>query len=62
MNLNHLTTIKRSVQAYLNHLIQKDSFCDLVDDKDPGEIKIMEEICNLCDRVRIKYQELHNVP
>lgn len=62
MNLNQLTTIKKSLQTYLQHLTERDSFCDLVDDKNPDEIKILEEICNLCDRVCIKYQELHNVP
>ena len=58
MNLHYLTTIKRSLQAYLNHLTQKDSFCDLVDDKDQTEIKMIHDIYDLCDKVCNKYQEL----
>ena len=58
MNLKQLTTIKKNLQTYLNYLTERDSFCDLVDDKNPNEIEIMEEVCDLCDRVCIKYQDL----
>jgi len=60
MNLKQLTTIKKNIQTFLHHLHKRDSFCDLVDDKNPDEIKIMEEIYNLSEGVCIKYDELSN--
>jgi hypothetical protein len=58
MNLKQLITIQKTLQAFLNHLSERDSFCDLVDDKDQAEIEMTHDIYNLCDNICNKYREL----
>ena len=59
MNLEQLTTIQKNLQLIVDHLNEKDTFNDLVDDKDQIEIVKLQDIYKLCDCVCSKYQELY---
>ena len=59
MNLKQLINIQESLQVILDHLNEKNTFCDLVDDKDQIEITKLDDIYKLCNLVCSKYQELY---
>jgi hypothetical protein len=58
MNLKLLRDTKKNLQIILDHLNERDSLCDLVDDKDPLEIKTIDNIANLCYDIHIRCEWL----
>ena len=59
MNLKLLNDTKKNLQIILDHLNEKGSLCDLLDDKDPLEIETIENIVSLCYNLDIRYQWLN---
>jgi len=58
MNLKLLNDTMKNLQIILDHLNERDSLCDLMDDKGPLEIETIDHIANLCYNLLIRFQWL----
>lgn len=61
--MNKLSNItKLELEELLNHLNQRHSICDLVDDKSQEEISEIKEIWKLCENICFRLEEIYKNP
>lgn len=53
---------KEKLNQFLDHINQRHSVCDLVDDKDPHEIQSVKDISNLCEKISKRMEEIYKNP
>jgi hypothetical protein len=53
---------KEKLNQFLDHINQRHSVCDLVDDKDPHQIECIKNIWNLCEQISEKMEKIYTNP
>ena len=53
---------KEKLNQFLDHINQRHSVCDLVDDKDPHEIECIKDIWNLCEQISKRMEKIYDLP
>lgn len=53
---------KEKLNQFLDHISQRHSVCDLVDDKDLHQIECMKDIWNLCEQISKKMEKIYTNP
>lgn len=60
--MHDFKVIKEKLNEFLDHINQRHSVCDLVDDKDPHEIKCIKDIWNLCEQISKRMEKIYTNP
>jgi ribosome-binding ATPase YchF (GTP1/OBG family) len=53
---------KEKLNQFLDHINQRHSVCDLVDDKDTHQIECMKDIWNLCEQISKRMEKIYANP